>query len=187
MIEYYLALYTDPVSGITSTGFKATNIEQSRVYGTELEFTLNRQVGNFNTVLSGGYTYIYPVEYNKNTQKNTDIYLKYRRKHSAKIGVAASWKRFESGLTLYARSKILRIDEFFLNETTGEAILPGFPGYWETHNTGYLTLDGNIGYKFNKVLTLSFVVKNINNAEYLGRPGDIQPQRNFSLRLAGNL
>ncbi len=187
MIEYFLALYTDPVTGITSTGFKATNIEQSRVYGAELEFTLNRNIGNLNTVVSGGYTYIYPVEYNKNTQKNTDIYLKYRRKHSAKLGASASWKKFESGLTLYARSKILRIDEFFLNETTGEAILPGFPEYWETHNTGYLTLDGNIGFKFNKALTLSFVVKNINNAEYLGRPGDIQQQRNFSLRLSGNL
>jgi outer membrane cobalamin receptor len=187
MIEYYLALYNDPETGITSTGFKATNIEQSRVYGTELEFTLNRQVLNLNTVITGGYTYIYPVEFNKNTQKNTDIYLKYRRKHSGKIGVGATWKRLESGLTLYARSKILRIDDFFLNEVTGEAILPGFPGYWATHNTGYLTLDGNIGFKFNKVLTLSFVIKNLNNAEYLGRPGDIQPQRNFSLRLSGNL
>jgi outer membrane receptor protein involved in Fe transport len=97
-----------------------------------------------------------------------------------------SLKRFETGLTLYARSKILRIDEFFLNEVTGEAILPGFPDYWATHNTGYPALDGNLGYKLNKNLTLSFVVKNITNTEYLGRPGDIQPQRSFSIRFSGS-
>jgi iron complex outermembrane receptor protein len=186
MIEYYLAIYTNPETGVTSTGFKATNIEQSRVYGSELEISLNRQTGNINTSLIGGYTYIYPVEFNKNTGNDTDIYLKYRRKHSAKMGFAVTWKRVESGLTFYARSKVLRIDDFFLNETTGEAILPGFPGYWSTHNTGYLTLDGNLGYKLNKTLTLSFVVKNITNTEYLDRPGDIQPQRNFSLRLSGS-
>ena len=46
-------------------------------------------------------------------------------------------------------------------------------------------IDGNMGYKINNILTLSLAVKNITNTEYMGRPGDIQPQRNFSLRLAG--
>jgi len=187
MIEYFLAVYTDPETGLPTTGFKATNIEQSRIYGGELELMMTGTVGKINTSLSGGYTYIYPVEYNKATNKNTGIYLKYRRKHSGKLSLNTSWKKIEAGLNMYVKSKILRIDDFFLNETTGEAILPGFPGYWEGHNTGYFLLDGTLGYKLNERFTVSLAAKNITNTEYMGRPGDIQPQRSYSLRFTGKL
>ena len=186
MIEYYLSFYTDPVSGLTSTGFKATNIEQSRVYGGELELIAGGSIGKVYTTFTGGYTYIYPVEFNQSTQKNTGEYLKYRRKHSGKASVRASWKKIESELSFYARSKILRIDSFFLNQETGEAILPGFPEYWKTHNTGYCLVDGTFGYKLTSKYTLSLAVKNLTNTEFMARPGDIQPQRNYSLRFSGN-
>jgi outer membrane cobalamin receptor len=187
MIEYFLAVYIDPISGFPSTGFKATNIEQSRVYGGEIEVIMDGSIGNVKTTVSGGYTYTYPVEYNKATNKNTGVYLKYRRKHSAKLSFNSSWKKFEAGINMYAKSKILRIDDFFLNETTGEAILPGFPGYWAGHNKGYFLLDGTLGYKINNRYTISLAVKNITNTEYMGRPGDIQPQRSYSLRFTGSL
>jgi len=184
MIEYFLAVYTDPETGIPSTGFKATNIEQSRVYGCELELILNGSVGKLNTSLNGGYTFIYPMELSPVTHSNTGDYLKYRRKHSGKLSLNASWRKIESEVSLYARSKILEIDSFFLNEETGEAILPGFPDYWATHNTGYFLMDGSFGYIVNKKITLSVAVKNITNSEYMGRPGDIQPQRNYSMRFS---
>ena len=186
MIEYLFGNYPDPVTGIFGYGFLATNVEDARVYGSEIEFNLSRMFGKFNTTLSGGYTYIYPVEFNKTTQQNTDIYLKYRRKHAALLSLNTSYKRYDLGFSLFAKSKILNIDDVFLNELTREEILPGFYDYWQTHNTGYFAMDGNAGYKISNVLTLSFVVKNITNTEYMGRPGDIQPQRNYSLRLAGN-
>lgn len=185
MIEYYLAVYTDPVSGLPTTGFKATNIEASRVYGSELELMASGQLGRINTTLTGGYTFIYPVEINKYTNKSTGEYLKYRRMHSGKMTISLAWERFETETGFYVRSKILRIDSFFLNEVTGEAILPGFPGYWQTHNKGYLVIDQSIGYKINDILKLSLAVKNLTNTEYMGRPGDIQPQRNYSIRLSG--
>jgi len=185
LIEYPFGSYPDPVTGISSVGFRADNVEQSRVYGYEMEFSLNRALGGFNTILSGGYTYIYPVEFNQTTHKNTDIYLKYRRKHSAKISLNTSYKKFDMGLNLFVKSKILNIDDVFLNELTRESILPGFYEYWLQKNRGYLLVDGNLGYKINKLLGLSIAVKNITNTEYMGRPGDIQPQRNFSLRLSG--
>lgn len=186
LIEYVFSNYPDPISGIYDFGFQATNVEQSRVYGFELEFALNRSIGNIRNVLSGGYTYIYPVEFNPVTHKNTDTYLKYRRKHSLKISLNSSWKRFDLGLTAFARSKILSIDDVFLNEFTREVILPGFYDYWLSDNTGYLLLDANTGYNINKTFTLSVAVKNLTNTEYMGRPGDIQPQRNYSIRLAAN-
>jgi outer membrane cobalamin receptor len=187
MIEYYLSVYNDPSTGLTSTGFKATNIEQSRVYGGEMEVILNGSIGNINTTFTGGYTYIYPVEFNKSTNQNTNEYLKYRRKHSGKASLYLSWKKVESELNVYAMSKILRIDSFFLTEETGEAILPGFPEYWKTHDTGYFLSDLSTGYKISSKLTLSLAVKNLTNTEYMARPGDIRPQRNYSLRLSGKL
>jgi len=186
MIEYLFGNYPDPVTGVFGYGFLATNVEDARVYGSEIEFNLSRMFGKFNTTLSGGYTYIYPVEFNQTTHKNSDIYLKYRRKHAALLSLNASYKRYDLGFSLFAKSKILRIDDVFLNELTREEILPGFYDYWQTHNTGYYMMDGNAGYRISNVLTLSVAVKNITNTEYMGRPGDIQPQRNYSLRLAGN-
>ncbi len=186
MIEYLFGYYPDPVTGIYDYGFLATNVEYSRVYGSEIEFSLTRKTGNFNTSVTGGYTYIYPVEFNQTTHKNTDVYLKYRRKHSAVLGLNATYRRFDLGFNFFVKSKILKIDDVFLDPLTREQILPGFYAYWQTHNTGYLTMDGNTGYKISKALTLSLAVKNITNTEYMGRPGDIQPQRNYSIRLSGN-
>ena len=185
LIEYPFGSYPDPITGISNPGFRADNVEQARVYGYELEFILNRGLGDFNTALTGGYTYTYPVEFNPVTHKNTDIYLKYRRKHSAKISLNTVYKKFDLGFSLIAKSKILNIDDVFLDESTRESILPGFYEYWLANNTGFLLLDGNLGYMLNKILSLSLAVKNITNTEYMGRPGDIQPQRNFSLRLSG--
>jgi iron complex outermembrane receptor protein len=185
MIEYVFSNYPDPVTGIFDFGFQATNVEQSRVYGYELEFSLNRSFGDIVTVLNGGYTYIYPVEYNPVTNNNTDIYLKYRRKHSLKLSLNTSIKKADFGFDFYARSKILNIDDVFVNPLTRENILPGFYDYWLANNKGYLTLDFNIGYSLSNHISISLVVKNITNTEYMGRPGDIQPQRNLSLRLSG--
>ncbi len=183
LIEYVFGLYPDRTTGLFELGFQATNIEQSRVYGSELELFLNKALGEFNMTLSGGYTYIYPVEFNSFTHKNSDIFLKYRRKHNAKLGINASLKKLNLGVELYLRSKILNIDDVFLNPASREVILPGFYNYWTNHTSGYFLMDGNIGYSLNDVFYLSFAVKNITNSEYMGRPGDIQPPRNFSIRL----
>jgi iron complex outermembrane receptor protein len=177
MIEYMFGVYTEGL------GFRATNVEQSRVYGLETELLLSRSFGKFQTTFTGGYTFMYPVEFNKHTNQNTDIYLKYRRKHSGIISVDTQWKKFSLGLSIYIKSKILNIDEVFITTP----ILPGFGDYWAGHNTGYVMLDGNFGYKINDKFTLSLAVKNLTNTEYMGRPGDIQPQRNFSVRFSGKI
>jgi iron complex outermembrane receptor protein len=185
MIEYVFGIHQDPLTGISDVGFKATNVEQSRIYGAEVEIMLKRSFGEFGATMTSGYTFVYPVEFNSYTNQNTDIYLKYRRKHSAKMSFIVSWNRIESGLDLYARSKTLNIDDVFLNPATREEILPGFYDYWQENNTGYFLMDGNFGYRISNAMKISLAVKNITNTEYMGRPGDIQPHRNFSIRLSG--
>jgi outer membrane receptor protein involved in Fe transport len=150
-----------------------------------MEVMMTRPVGSITATLTGGYTFINPVEINAFTGESTGNYLKYRRKHTAKIGLLASSDRFEAGVDIYARSKTLRIDDVFLDPMTRETILPGFFDYWQENNTGYFLMDGSLGYRISRSLKLSAAVKNITNTEYMGRPGDIQPVRNFSLRLSG--
>lgn len=185
MIEYIFGVHQDPESGDSDLGFKATNTEHSRIYGTELEMLVSRPFGKVTATVTGGYTYIHPVEFNAITGRSTGVWLKYRRKHTAKIGFLAVSERFEAGLDIYARSKTLNIDNVFLSPLTREDILPGFFDYWQEHNRGYLLMDCSVGYSLSEALKLSVAVKNITNAEYMGRPGDIQPIRNFSLRLGG--
>jgi len=185
MIEYIFGVHQDPETGISDLGFKATNVEQSRIWGAEAEMMLSRPLGKMKLTVTGGYTYIHPVEFNAYTGRSTGVFLKYRRKHTAKAGILLTAARFEAGIDMYARSKTLNIDDVFLNELTRETILPGFYDYWQGHNRGYFLIDGSAGYSLTGALKLSFAVKNLTNTEYMGRPGDIQPHRNFSLRLSG--
>jgi len=187
MIEYEFGSYPDPVSGGYFNGFRAINLEQSRVYGFETEFLLNAETGKFNTTFSGGYIFMYPVEYNPVTNENSEKYLKYRRKHSGKLSVSSSYKKLDFGFDLFVKSKILNIDQVFLEPATREAFLPGFYDYWTANNQGYFLADANLGYHISDNYTLSLVIKNITNTEYMGRPGDIRPPRSFGLRFSGNL
>lgn len=185
LIEYIFGYYPDAQTGIYDFGFRATNVEQSRIMGYELEFILTTGKAAIRKNFSGGYTFIYPVEINPVTHESTGNYLKYRRKHSLKLSAGAGFRKIDAGLSLYYRSATLAIDEVFTGELTREKILPGFYDYWQADNHGYVLLDSNLGYKLSEHYTLSFAVKNLTNTEYMGRPGDIQPQRNFSLRFEG--
>ena len=77
--------------------------------------------------------------------------------------------------------------DVFINELTREAILPGFYEYWNDNNTGHFLADLNLGFRLSDRYTLSMVIKNLTNTEYMGRPGDIQPHRSFSLRFSGKV
>ncbi len=184
MIEFLFGIYNNPITGSTGFGFRAGNVEASRVYGLELEYMVSNQLGNFRNTLTGSYVYMYPVEFDPFTGENTDDMLKYRRHHTVKMLLSSSYKKWDIGLGLVARSKMLRIDQVFLDPLTRERILPGFYEYWQSANTGHLIIDLQAGYQISGQLRLSLAIKNLTNVEYIGRPGDIQPQRNISLRLS---
>jgi outer membrane receptor protein involved in Fe transport len=175
LIEYMFGSYPE------GFGFMATNREEAKIYGTELEFLLSGETGKVRSTVSGGYSFIYPVDLGPFTSISYNKFLKYRRMHSGIISYNAEWKKFDLGLAMYIKSKILNIDRVFVEQP----ILIGFDKYWPGHNKGYGLLDCSLGYKINPEFTLSLAVKNITNTEYMGRPGDIQPQRNFSLRFSG--
>lgn len=186
MIEFLFGNYPDPVTDEYSLGFKAHNVEASRVYGFELEYVINKTIGKVTNTLNGGYVFMYPVEFNTYTGKNTNTMLKYRRKHSATFNLLSTYRKLDLGVSLFLKSKILNIDDVFLNPLTRETILPGFYDYWTKNNKGYYLIDVQAGIPFANSYRVSFVVKNLTNTEYMGRPGDVQPHRNFSIRISGN-
>jgi iron complex outermembrane receptor protein len=175
LIEYMFASYSEGI------GFKANNSEEARIYGSELEFLLSGETSKVKYTFSGGYSFIYPIDLEPIASLTSNNFLKYRRMHSGKISYKAELKKFDIDLNFYLKSKLLNIDRVFLDQP----ILVGFNEYWAGHNTGYILLDGSLGYKISEKYTLSLAVKNITNTEYMGRPGDIQPQRNFSIRFSG--
>ena len=130
---------------------------------------------------------MYPVEYNPYTNKNTGIHLKFRRKHSFNINFTSVFQKAELGIHLHAKSRIVNIDDVFLNPFTREEILPGFFDYWNDNNTGYYRMDVSLAYALSKNYKLSLSLKNLTNTEYMGRPGDIQAHRHVSLRITGTL
>ena len=186
MIEYLFGLFPDQKTGLMGLGFKAHNLENSRVYGIEPQLSVTKQLDKIKLILNFGYTYMYPVEFNKYSSKNSDVYLKYRSKHSFKANSIINYNKFQFGLNAFYKSKTLNIDNVFLNASTRELLLPGFYDYWQKNNTAYIIFDMNLAYKLKKTLRLSFSVKNLTNQEYMGRPGDIRPQRNYRLQLSGN-
>jgi outer membrane receptor protein involved in Fe transport len=181
MIEFVFRNYEEGL------GFRATNVEFARIYGIELEFYLISSIGHTPLTWTGGYVYMHPVEVNPHTGKNTDRYLKFRRKHAFNLNLSSSWKRIEATLYTTLRSGILDIDDVFVNPSTREDILPGFYDYWTSHNRGYFLLDIAVAYPLSSQYKISLAVKNLNNTEYMGRPGDIRPHRHLSLRFTGRL
>jgi iron complex outermembrane receptor protein len=187
LIEYEFRNYPDPLTGIWDWGFRARNVQKTSLYGLETEFLLSQCTGNFNTTISGGYVFMYPIDLDSMKKENEVVYLKYRRKHSGKISVSSNYKNIELGLDLFIKSKMLNIDNVFLDYNTREKILPGFFEYWNKNNKGYYLMDCNLGYNICDRYKISISIKNITNTEYMGRPGDIRPQRNFGLRFSGRL
>ena len=89
LIEYVFGVYPDGL------GFRSTNIEYSRVYGAELEVSLKGEIGEFRNTAIGGYVYTYPIEFDPKTGKDTDVYLKFRRKHSFTLNLNSQLREYD--------------------------------------------------------------------------------------------
>ena len=75
-----------------------------------------------------------------------------------------------------------RVDSLFIDPVIGNLILPGYPDYREEHQTGSIIFDYRIHWNISKTMRLSFIVKNLFNVEYMGRPGDILPHRSMTFQ-----
>jgi outer membrane cobalamin receptor len=190
MIEFTFGVYkpdTVPVPTFEHIGFKALNVGNARISGIDLAIGGTGDLFSIPVSLTAGYTYINPVDLNlPDTARAEDKFLKYRNRHSVKADAEVKYKRFTIGFTFVYNSQVKNIDEVFLDPFFGELILPGFPAYWEKHNTGYSVFDSRFMFDISKHVSLALIMKNIFNKEYMARPGDIYPPRNMTLKLNCN-
>jgi iron complex outermembrane receptor protein len=177
-------------------GFRASNAEKARISGIEGSFSSEGKIGNVELRSLIGYTYMNPVSMNNDKYYRATFsdtvgnLLKYRFKHLAKADIEAVYKGFSLGFSARYNSFMKNIDRVFEDEVipgTGIYILPGLKKYRQEHNGGNLVFDARIGYEINENYRVGFVVNNILNTEYMGRPGDIQAPRNFILQIQAKI
>ncbi len=171
-------------------GFSAVNAETARISGFEISFNSQGKIKDVELTSLIGYTYMNPVSLNTDSayistfSDTSSRVLKYRFNHLVKADVEATWKGVSLGLSARYNSFMSNIDAIFVGEITpGLAILPGLEEYREENNKGALVFDFRTGYSFAEHYRVGFIINNILNAEYVTRPGDIQPPRSFILQL----
>ncbi len=190
MIEYTFGYYppeNPTLPPFDYVGFKALNIETARIIGSE--FTLNGQgqLGPVELYISAGYTIMDPVDplIIDSTGRGDDqaYVLNYRRRHLVKSDLEAEIIGIFAGINLQYNSRMINVDEAFINPFLGETILPGFPEYWSEQAGGYLLVDFRLGWNISPLFRINALLKNAMNVEYLGRPGDIGPPRQVTLQM----
>jgi len=176
MIEFVFDIYQ--IDSLPDEfGFMARDVGNARIMGLELTLYGNGEVGRFPLSLMAGYTFMDPVDLDA-----SDI-LKYRNRHSLKSDAQLKYKRFTAGFTFVLNSRMERVDEVFTDPVYGNFILPGFPDYWDENYRGNVELDARVLCNITEIFSAGLIVKNVLNRENMGRPGDIQPPRNITLRL----
>jgi iron complex outermembrane receptor protein len=191
MIEFVFDLYPqDTLSppGFDDYGFMAQNTGKARITGFEITLYGSGDVGGLPLSLMAGYTFIHPVDITTppGDPDDPNPYLKYRYRHSFKADAELKYKRFALGSSFIMNSRMEKIDDVFTDPLFGELVLPGFPGYWKENNKGYAVLDARLLCNITEFLEAGLIFKNLLNREYMGRPGDIQPPGNITLRLTAD-
>jgi outer membrane receptor protein involved in Fe transport len=190
MIEYTFGAYPEDTTAIPTfedVGFKALNIGTARITGAELSLNGQGRMGPVRLRVTGGYTFMNPVdpEIIREEGKGEDeaYILKYRRRHLLKGDVdLEAWSLF-TGVDFQYNSRMVNVDQVFIDPLIGNLLQPGFPDYWKEHAGGYFLVDFRLGWNILKSFRVNAILKNAFNKEYLGRPGDLGPPRNFTLQL----
>jgi len=189
MIEFAFGLYLPDsvtVPSLDYVGFKALNVGRARITGTELLLNLSKEMGRLGIHFQCGYNYNNPIDLNVLKTDSTSSILKYRFRHSLKGDFEISYGPITTGATMVYNSFIERVDSVFIDPIFGNAIMPGYPDYRKQHQKGKAIVDWRISYHAFSTARFSINFKNLFNVEYVGRPGDIRPQRNFTFQFTMN-
>jgi iron complex outermembrane receptor protein len=159
----------------------------------ELDYDSTKSKGTYNnpdTITD------YAHLFNKQKRKVSANELKYRYDQTAKCDLQIDYKKFSIGFSMRYNSFMKNIDRSFQDELLKDKfpkshsnlyILRGLKEYREEHNTSDVVYDARVSYWISKNVKISVVVNNIFNREYMGRPGDVQPPRNYAFALTAKL
>jgi hypothetical protein len=170
-----------------------------------LSASIAGKVGNYMIMGMVGYTYTYPVpKFGADTTASSlSPILKYRNRHSIKADIGVETKRITFGANIIWRSAMENVDKLFCDERDPETIsnLTDYafhqffsqtilPGYWDYRianaKKNYFNIDLRFGFKFSEYISANFIVKNLLNAEFVGRPGDMHAPRRYEIMISSN-
>ena len=189
MIEYTFGYYppenpTGPP--IDYVGFKTMNVETARIAGSEITVNGKLDLGRAFLTFQGGYTYMDPVDPvlidSMGRTSDESYVLNYRRRHLLKGDMEAELFPFLAGINVQYNSRMINVDEVFVDPFLGENLLPGFPDYWNEEAGSYVVVDMRLGWNITRDFRVNVIARNLFNAEYIGRPGDIGPPRHLTLQ-----
>ncbi len=188
---------------IDNAGFQSQNIGRANITGIDASISGTGKIGPVQVGLLMGYTYINPINPDFDPKKDTNgtmltNLLRYRNKTMFKNDIQLSYKDFSVGWSIRYNSIMENIDNRFekpliydlLNPNTAFYndpilyILPGLKAYRAAHNKGVWVNDVRIGYQVSAHLKVAFIVNNLLNAEFMSRPGLIEPPRTFIFQMS---
>lgn len=189
MMEFAFGIYK-PDSALYPTlndvGFKSVNVGEAKIYGTDIMLVLEGKIGPCPVSIMAGYTYTNPIDMSDTIGSDTSKVLKYRYYHTTKGGFEVGYKKVRLNLSYSYRSFMLHIDkaleEPLIAGYDDSRILPGLKEYRLENNKGYTVIDMSLSYAVSEHSTVSLLINNLLNKEYMVRPADIGPPRQVSLR-----
>jgi iron complex outermembrane receptor protein len=185
MLEFTFGRYGPPTPPMFGFGFQSINIGNTQITGVDLGLAGEGNMGKVPVSLFCGYTYIDPIQLDfdakEDTLKNSANFniLKYRYKHLFKGDLEVNPGKFMFGVSARYNSFMENVDAVFESDAT----LPGVQNYRERHDYGDWVFDMRLGYRITSQFRFSFITRNLFNHEYMGRPADMQPPRNYTLQL----
>ena len=169
--------FTDPFYGI---GFKSVNVVSTRIRGMEFTVVGEGKIKKIPLVMMAGYTYMDPIDLNVSADSSQDARtLKYRFRHLIRLDAEAEIKKFKVGATFLYNSFMVNVDPVFEDP----AVIPGVKNYRQAHNQGDYVINARLAYQMNEKIQAAFIVKNLLNREYMGRPADMRPPRSFVVQV----
>lgn len=180
-------------------GFKALNLQQARVAGTEISLTGNGNIGDVIINVIGGYTYSFPVNldydttsrdpwaYTKKFAKSlfggvdstyiAEKILPYRNRHLVKFDVEATYHKLNIGYAVQYYSKFENMDPLLY------VLIPGLSKFMNRIGSGDWVHQARVGVNISPNVTLSLLISNFMNLEYATRPARMDAPRTFTLQL----
>tara|TARA_B100000902_G_scaffold365033_1_gene385550 strand:- start:7281 stop:9671 length:2391 start_codon:yes stop_codon:yes gene_type:complete len=188
-------------------GFKSVNVGKTRISGIELSLSGSGKITNnlsLNTL--AGYTYMNPTSLNPNTvydyweggallngdsvvtytNSSTDpSVLKYRYKHLFKLDAEIIYNKISIGGSFRYNDFMKNIDFVFEDTTIVAGLIPALGdirGARDNYKKGDFIIDLRASYQVNSLTKFSLIINNLLNREYMTRPANMMPPRNFAIQ-----
>jgi iron complex outermembrane receptor protein len=199
-IAAFLSEYQDMMEftfvDVFPNGFQSQNVGGTIIKGLEFTVAGRGKLFGLPSTLLAGVTLIDPkfaqfdttpvtpgetgTEGQQNAASSSVDYnvLKYRNRTTFKFDWESTYKKWSAGVAIFAASHMENIDPIF-----EVLVVPGLRDYRLENNKGYINTGIRAAYRIQEKAKVSVLVDNLFNAEFLVRPGMVEPPRSFTLRL----